>query len=97
MNAHTPGPWTAQCFLVTAGHDQITHCGGNLPNNRSHEAEANARLIAAAPDLLAALLSAKETIKVWHNIRGNDPTWSIYDARSPEMQIINTALAKAGL
>lgn len=55
MTAHTPGPWTASCFLVTAGHDRITHCGGNLPNNRSHEAEANARLIAAAPEMADAL------------------------------------------
>jgi hypothetical protein len=57
---HTPGPWEARTFLVRGGvrmSDTICHVGSStsLPPNRSHETEANARLIAAAPDMLAAL------------------------------------------
>ena len=54
---HTPGPWKQQCFLVTSETgDWVCHTGmGNLPPSRSTESEANARLIAAAPNLLKAL------------------------------------------
>jgi hypothetical protein len=55
----TPGPWEAHCFMVKAGRDTITQTGysSSLAGNpsRSFEAEANARLIAAAPELLACL------------------------------------------
>ena len=56
MNGHTPGPWRtswsyAGCWLVYCSDD---------PKASSHthfspEREADARLIAAAPDLLEAL------------------------------------------
>jgi hypothetical protein len=50
----TPGPWRASTFQVYADLDRIAHTGmGQLPPRRSGEAVANARLIAAAPDLLA--------------------------------------------
>lgn len=53
---HTPGPWTATPRHVTAPETEdrlpmrVTISGGNRDDNK-----ANARLIAAAPDLLAAL------------------------------------------
>lgn len=58
---HTPGPWEIAEFgrnhtILIYGPDEIlvADCGGIL--RRSHEEmESNARLIAAAPDLLAAL------------------------------------------
>lgn len=68
QTAHTPGPWSAgsadapeymgdlpagSMYIEAAGHDviaEIDPCGVPLPEHR-----ANARLIAAAPDLLAAL------------------------------------------
>ena len=54
---HTPGPWFADSSFV--GSHSIDRffikCNSkDLPNGVA-EAEANARLIAAAPDLLAAL------------------------------------------
>ena len=55
--AWTPGPWEAECFMVKGGGYVITQTGysSTLPRSRSHEAEANARLIAAAPSLYEAL------------------------------------------
>ena len=57
MSAHTPGPWhykphvaDSNYMLIFCSSDQ--HEGDNL---RGYCGEANARLIAAAPDLLAAL------------------------------------------
>lgn len=66
MNKHTPGPWKAEeCAL---NFIDITHSQLNVPGAITHtlcrvqarqtwrgEATANARLIAAAPDLLDAL------------------------------------------
>ncbi len=60
--AHTPGPWmidrldsgTIEDIRDQYG-DQIT---GGFPYPTNSTIEANARLIAAAPDLLAALLAS---------------------------------------
>lgn len=66
MSAHTPGPWEQGSRggdLVLAGHDKIA-----LVNSSTEAFAANARLISAAPDLLAAarlgleyMLAVKET------------------------------------
>ncbi len=47
--AHTPGPWTAHEHLVYFGR------AGGISTHGAPDPEANARLIAAAPDLLEAL------------------------------------------
>lgn len=65
---HTPGPWTVGGSRITAGADNVdtvawvTHrqtCEDSKDVDRYAPniptAEANARLIAAAPDMLAAL------------------------------------------
>jgi hypothetical protein len=58
MDKHTPGPWT---YHATAGnHDFSVYpeaTGRDVALVRDFN-EANARLIAAAPDLLAALANA---------------------------------------
>ena len=59
MNAkHTPGPWTVKSATsVVADGAQVASCGfkmGSWPKEDYDTEEANARLIAAAPDLLAA-------------------------------------------
>ncbi len=52
---HTSGPWvTNQSGLVTAGKNRL-HIAQTATIGMGHAADANARLIAAAPDLLAAL------------------------------------------
>lgn len=52
--SHTPGPWHVEDGFVWRGNETIAdpHCSKLLD---SEEMEDNAILIAAAPDLLAAL------------------------------------------
>lgn len=62
MATHTPGPWEIVPFAKTnvrqvGGDRGVASCGGYATTMRGDvaaENEANARLIAAAPDLLAA-------------------------------------------
>ena len=56
MNTHTPGPW------VIDAEDNLIHAADarhtvicNVGNMKNHGIAADARLIAAAPELLAAL------------------------------------------
>lgn len=60
MSTHTPGPWYKDAGLVRADRVAVAAYAGNgtirYPSNPD-EVEANARLIAAAPDLLAELNS----------------------------------------
>lgn len=69
--AHTPGPWTYQYSPYTSqdgkeipafevnGVEKVCDTNEDRP---SEEQEANARLIAAAPELLAA---AKKVVRRW--------------------------------
>jgi hypothetical protein len=61
--AFTPGPWEARTFAIYGGanmRDRIAHTGGGLPPPRVRESDANARLIAAAPELYEALEATLE-------------------------------------
>lgn len=89
MSKHTPGPWAAN---FEAGRYVITYqaelgprmalaiTGGHFPDH-----EANARLIAAAPELLSVLLELKECSEYW----------SEYDVPVGIHDRINSAIAKA--
>lgn len=63
---HTPGPWEIgddPCTIYGAADNPLGFIAMTLPDsslgwNLSEEAEANARLIAATPDLLDALKAA---------------------------------------
>lgn len=79
---HTPGPWVfdlskswrphrvSLCHFVGNDDADIAHIGENFSSNRSPaETIANARLIAAAPDLLASL----ERLVTLMNIVGDEP------------------------
>lgn len=59
MSAHTPGPWHVSDDIITGatdGVDVMRHVGGELECIAADlRSLADARLIAAAPDLLAAL------------------------------------------
>ena len=53
MNAkHTPGPWKVSMNQIKSNYDTVAQVFTHLVQGRN---EANARLIASAPDLLEAL------------------------------------------
>ena len=69
MSKHTPGPWSArdrdeQVFVPLRSVDceRIGFCVGFVNGHREKEAAANARLIAAAPEMFDALLVAEESV-----------------------------------
>jgi hypothetical protein len=68
QTAHTPGPWLpVELKLGSRSFWIAIHSGGRLP-----ETEANARLIAAAPDLLEAL---KAIMSDRFNGPDSEPIW----------------------
>lgn len=66
MSKHTKGPWKQhlvdETVIIDSRREQIAQACGDYPLN-AVEIEANARLIAAAPDLLEALKHAVH----WHD------------------------------
>lgn len=91
MSRHTPGPWKAEAGgrepLVLAGLTpvaQVFALGESIDD--AAEEEANARLIAAAPDLLEALQDALSWI-------GKLSDWA--GAEDPNIERYRTAIAKA--
>ena len=84
---HTPGPWS-----VSKGCDQYIGAEGfwiaSTMGVRGLEGAANARLIAAAPDLLEV---AKSIDTMWSSLDGGGPD----NARSGEVRPIWHALRAA--
>lgn len=64
---HTPGPWNA-APAPRLGFVAWTDALGDLPNT-GEEGDANARLIAAAPDLLAALRALVGDFDDWGDVQ----------------------------
>jgi hypothetical protein len=99
---HTPGPWALHIdelavFGAEPDRQQVVDCVVSSPNLTDAERKANARLIAAAPELLAALHVAVRTIRTWHGMdlgAAEEPMWQTYQ-ESPEMKVITSAIAKA--
>jgi len=61
MSKYTPGPWSAKKHTDTKGLT-VSAGGNSIASVRLRdEAEANARLIAAAPELLEALRLLRES------------------------------------
>jgi hypothetical protein len=63
VSGHTPSPWTVEqdafCFTVNADFSPVAFVTGD-----NAEGRANARLIAAAPELLAALRECADRLSV---------------------------------
>ena len=83
---HTPGPWRAEKYCIWAGDKYIagTQTGIGEPQ------EANARLIAAAPDLLYQLKRAHARIK-----NSVPPIWGPTSEKGYLLSEIEAAIAKA--
>jgi hypothetical protein len=79
---HTPGPWYIDCQNESAaiGYRAIVDKDGYTVCSPSPMGQANARLIAAAPDLLAALDKILGEIGVRGKISRDD--WRVEAARS---------------
>jgi hypothetical protein len=83
---HTPGPWTADdSGLITAGPRRL-HIAQTATTGMGHAAAANALLLAAAPELYAALIDAIDALEVTA-----PGAWAIKQAR----EAINKATAGA--
>ena len=112
MNKHTPGPWSlGPLELVGDGlhapihapsHGELATVVWQMEDDKfdgkpSLACEANARLIAAAPDLLAALELTRENLRACqatiHLCGGFDPAYVI-EAQAA-MKIADAATAKA--
>lgn len=63
MSAHSPGPWSLYGGYVRAGKRTIAHV--ETDHAAPLAVEANARLIAAAPEMLEALRDAVEEMDAW--------------------------------
>lgn len=97
MTRHTPGPWTAEGPRVLSPHScgYVECCGiaECFHGSRKDVAEANARLVAASPDLKDALsdLLAHYVVLVASGDAGN------WDAEAEEEVIAaRAALARCG-
>jgi hypothetical protein len=93
VSKHTPGPWT-----VEIGMDAKVRCPDgrtfNIGDAIYHEENKdNARLVAAAPDMLAALRVARCYVKAQHGLLvgaiGED------NMISPDLRVIDAAITKA--
>jgi hypothetical protein len=91
---HTPGPWEATETVVKAKHGGVvarTEYAGNADGGSER---ANARLIAAAPDMLAVLEAVQ-----WGEQDGSGVSWCphchhIYGGHTPPC-IVRVAIAQA--
>lgn len=77
MSKHTPGPWfvtgrMTKYVEARIGEGLIQEIAGVGPTaadcGYGETQEANARLIAAAPDLLAMLEEARRTLEMWKDV-----------------------------
>jgi hypothetical protein len=94
---HTPGPWTISRDTGSKGERYIWmdgdyfggHAIATVHDKVPESAEANARLLAAAPDLLAALQAILETL--------DNMTTSQFQhgADKPARDLARAAIAKA--
>ena len=99
MIKHTPGPWTVtrvskstilKDLYISASPERIARVVVPNTAQRIHEYEANARLIAAAPELLEALKEANAELEYL-----NDPKGFVSMRQERIMEKARSAIAKA--
>ncbi len=86
MSKHTPGPWVAvartNAYIDIEAPEQHGYSAKKVASTSFTNHEANARLIAAAPDLLNALVMVLD-----------DP--NALDGRPRTAEVVRAAIAKA--
>ena len=100
---HTPGPWEARvaneyrptCYGYTVSSDERPLAEVFKIGLTTEAAEANAHLIAAAPDLLAALEACKEWIDNLVTQGTIDPLLDAMPNNFGGRKTISAAIAKA--
>lgn len=80
-NQHTPGPWNASGFNIETATANYLIQGHSMV--KAEELRANARLIAAAPEMLEALGRALDRLQ---HVEGN---------QEDIIEILNDAIAEA--
>ncbi len=99
MSSHTPGPWGTQdgaevwpmegpTSFVTLARVTGPWCDSQWYGS-VEESRANGRLIAAAPELLAALIACREQLAVWVD------TGSLDEADFAAVKMADEAIRKA--
>jgi hypothetical protein len=105
MKTHTNGPWSANLNGLARDKQDAPQwtvgksceCLVILPNRSTpEETEANARLIAAAPDLLAALQAVLSTYRTFRNVPQDLQEWTCIDDEAFEQGLSAIAKAKGG-
>lgn len=106
MNNHTPGPWATETWTYEVDRDipTIRTAGDAIAQaldlwrdgaDSTAERDANARLIAAAPDLLAALEEmVSEHDTYWRNTVADNPGYFPPDDTGG-LVLARAAIAKA--
>lgn len=89
---HTPGPWRVDprtdrivADSMSVGKPVVLDVARTFPRRGKQETDANARLIAAAPDMKAALLPLLEVVDEeieQRKFSGNDEYWQGLQALS---------------
>jgi hypothetical protein len=84
---HTPGPWVAEIggqgsFMIEDSNARVLCQRAAWYSSMVDESEANARLIAAAPDLLAALIAIADQLERVGDTRRHKDGQYIDEARA---------------
>lgn len=93
MSKHKPEPWHIH---ATAGDHDFSVYGNSGPDialvrGYNEEAEANARLIAAAPDFIEG---AREAVAAW-DMEEDTAEWNHEDRLERAIALLRAAIAKA--
>lgn len=98
---HTPGPWKSRDWRVVDSQGENGMCTtvicdtGNNAKTRTTENKANARLIAAAPELLETLHALVEQFHAYENGWMGEGIWRTRIGLPDDLKRAEAAIKKA--
>lgn len=92
---HTPGPWYVNAHDICKGSMAVAAVYGTSSHAFAAEAKANAHLIAAAPELLAAAVKALELIDGYIDVTDGPDGKPAANGAMQAARVLQTAIAKA--